>query len=99
MADRVPVRVGEITFLVEVSSGGGPTNVGMDEVLSFDGVRATVEALASEFAQVWAKVAPHEATVEFGLNIEVKSGKLTGLLVEGKGSGSVKVALKWLKPS
>jgi hypothetical protein len=33
--------------------------------------------------------------VELGLELAVKSGRLTGLLVEGAGSGSLKVTLEW----
>ncbi len=63
--------------------------------MSFDGVRDTVEALAAELAGVWQRVRPSEATVEFGLNVTAKSGKLTGLLVEGGGEATLKVTLTW----
>ncbi|MGH3573285.1 MAG: CU044_2847 family protein, partial [Pseudonocardiaceae bacterium] len=43
------------------------------------GVRATVEGIATELAQVWEKVKPSEASVAFGLKLTAKSGKLTGL--------------------
>jgi hypothetical protein len=61
----------------------------------FDGVRDTVQAIADQLAAVWEKVAPAEATVEFGLGVEAKAGKLTGLLVDGKGNASLNVTLVW----
>lgn len=89
------VRIGDVEFFVEVSDGGGPQTVGADRALSFDAVRDTVEAVASELALVWQKVRPSEATVEFGLSVTAKTGKLTGLLVEGGGSAALKISLTW----
>jgi hypothetical protein len=89
------VRAGGVEFFVEVADGGGPQPVGLDRMLSFDGVRDTVEAIAGELAQVWDRVQPAEASVEFGLSLTAKAGKLTGLLVDGDGSASLKVTLTW----
>jgi hypothetical protein len=95
MGDRVPVRVGDTEFYVEVSDSGGPQIVGLGDALSFDGVRDTVDAIASTLGQVWEKVQPNEATVEFGLSLTAKSGKLTGLLVDGEGEASLTITLVW----
>jgi hypothetical protein len=40
-------------------------------------------------------VKPAEASVELALKLVVKSGKLTGLLVEGGGEAALKVTLTW----
>jgi hypothetical protein len=84
-----------VDFYVEVADVGGPANVGLDDVLSFDGVRATVQAIAVELTQAWQVVRPAEASVEFALALKVKEGKLTGLLVSGGAEASLKVTLKW----
>lgn len=89
------VRAGDVEFFVELTDGGGPRQVGVAQALSFDGVRDTIEAVASHVAQVWERVKPAEASVEFGLSLTAKSGKLTGLLVDAGGSGSLKVTLTW----
>jgi hypothetical protein len=90
------VKVEGTEVLVELADGAwGPQNVGTAEVLNFDGVRETLEAVAKDLDAVWQKVRPKEATVEFGLSLTVKSGKLTGLIVQGDGSASLKVRLKW----
>ncbi|MDQ3765129.1 MAG: hypothetical protein M3460_27620 [Actinomycetota bacterium] len=96
MGERRLVRAGDAEFYVEVSDAGGPTTIRDDGPLSFDGVRATVEGIAAELTQVWQKVKPAEACVAFGLNLTAKSGKLTGLVVEGGGEASLTVALTWL---
>lgn len=99
MAVQRLVRAGSAEFYVEVPDGGGPTRVGLDDVLSFDGVRETVEGIASELGQVWDRVKPSEATVSFGLNLTAKSGKLTGLVVEGGTDASLEITLTWKSAS
>ena len=57
-----------------------------------------MEGIATELAQVWQKVKPSDASVAFGLKLTAKSGKLTGLLVEGGGEASLTVTLNWNPP-
>ncbi|MGH3513785.1 MAG: CU044_2847 family protein [Pseudonocardiaceae bacterium] len=92
------VTAGGAQFYVEVSDAGGPVTIRDGGPLSFDGVRATVEGIATELAQVWEKVKPSEASVAFGLKLTAKSGKLTGLVVEGGGEASLTVTLTWKAP-
>jgi hypothetical protein len=89
------VRVGSTDFFVELSGDSGPQTVGLSEALSFQGVRDTIAAIAAELAEAWKEVKPSEATVEFGLSLTAKTGKLTGLVVQGDGSASLKVKLTW----
>jgi len=98
MTERRLVRAGGAEFYVELSDPGGPTTISDKHPLSFDGVRATVEGIATELAQVWQKVKPSEASVAFGLKFTAKSGKLTGLVVEGGGEASLMVTLTWKPP-
>ncbi len=98
MVERRLVRAGGAEFYVEVSDAGGPATVRDAGPLSFDGVRATVEGIATELAQAWQKVKPSEASVAFGLKLTAKSGKLTGLVVEGGGEASLMVTLTWKPP-
>ena len=98
MSRSVLVRSAGTEFFAEVEDGGGPQTVGLEEAVSFDGVRDTVEAIGSHLVEAWKKVKPSEASVEFGLSLTVKSGKLTGLLVDGAGSATLKVTMKWAEP-
>lgn len=96
MGEPVLVRSGETEFYAEIrEAGGGPQVVALDDVLSFDGVRDTVEAIASDLSAAWRAAKPSEASVEFGLSLTAKSGKLTGLIVDAGGSASLKVKLVW----
>ena len=95
MAEVVVVESHGTTFLVEVASGGGVGTVGLDDVMSFDGVADTVTAVAKSLTDALEAVRPDEASVEFGLKLTAKTGKLTGLLVEGGGEATLKVTLSW----
>ncbi len=89
------VRIQSTEFFVELAEDSGPQSIQLSEALSFDGIRETVQAIAAELTEVWHKVSPSEASAEFGLSLTVKSGKLTGLLVQGDGSASLKLKLTW----
>ena len=96
MAELVLVEVDGVEFYVEVADEGAGI-VGLDDRFSFDGVRDTVEAIAGQLTGVWDRVKPSEASVEFGLKVTGKSGKLTGLLVEAGGEASLTVKMTWKK--
>ncbi|GAA5707664.1 hypothetical protein AQJ43_36690 [Streptomyces avermitilis] len=95
MGQPILVRAGEQEFFVEVADGGGPRVVAADHALSFDGVRSTIEAVAGQLAAAWDTVKPTEATVEFGLSFSAKTGRLTGLIVDGAAASSLKITLVW----
>lgn len=105
MSETVLVDASGTQFLVEVSdverldasslSAARP----LRDVMSFDGVADTVAAVASSLAAAWESVRPDEATVEFGLKVTAKTGKLTGLLVEGGGDATLKVTMSWKSSS
>jgi hypothetical protein len=61
----------------------------------FKEVTDTIESLARAMVGTLKKVKPHTATVEFGLQIGVESGKLTALLVKGTGNANLKITLEW----
>jgi len=96
MSSVVPVQAGETVFFVELRESDGASTAGLNP-LKLEGLGDTIRAIADELQQAWAHVRPDEASVEFGLDLTAKSGKLTGLLVEGEGKASVKVTLTWTK--
>jgi len=96
MGSVVQVRSGETTFYAEVRDTEGASPAGL-EALSLDGLGDTIRAVAGELQKSFDAVRPDEATLEFGLDLIAKSGKLTGLIVEGEGNASVKVTLTWKK--
>jgi hypothetical protein len=95
MGQPVLVRAEGAEFYVQLADTAGPQAVSLDQVLSFEGVRETVTAICKELAKAWEVVKPAEASVELALKLVAKSGKLTGLLVEGGGEAALKVTLTW----
>jgi Trypsin-co-occurring domain 1 len=73
----------------------GPRDVGLREQLSFAGVTDTLRQIGGAVVDAIGQVRPERASVEFGLDLAVKSGKLTGLLVEGDATATLKVTLEW----
>lgn len=95
MGHRQLVTAEDAEFYVEVADRSGAQTVGLDDALSFEGVRKTVEAIATSMASAWAAAKPDEASVSLGLELVVKSGKLTGILVDGSGTTSLNLTLTW----
>jgi predicted ATP-dependent Lon-type protease len=83
------VAVGEGTTLQVVALDyGGAVDVATLGPLSLDGVIDTVKDLAGSIKSAIDTIAPERASVEFGVQVAVKAGKLTALLVEGSGQAS-----------
>lgn len=95
MQNVVLVQSGDIKFYVEAENAGGSETVSAGGAMTLDGVRDTVEAIANQMSEVWDNVKPDEATVEFGIKVIAKSGKLSGLLVEGGGEAALNIKLTW----
>ncbi|MER8072613.1 CU044_2847 family protein [Streptomyces sp. NPDC094034] len=67
-----------------------------------DQVQARVESLQSVVTSVARSLAgplravrPDEVSVEFGIELTAKSGKVVGLLADGEAKGGIKVTLTW----
>jgi hypothetical protein len=97
LTQQVLVRSGDAAFFVEVADGGGPRTVSADGVFSFDGIRHALEEIGAQVVRAWQQVCPDEASVEFGLSVSAKSGKLTAVLVEGGADASLKITMKWTR--
>jgi hypothetical protein len=95
------------TKIVEVSLPNGTIinlraeNLGGEEYIaeklpqSFEEIGATIEEIGKVIFSTLQQIKPHRGSVEFGVKIAVKSGKLTTLLVEGSGEATLNVRLEW----
>lgn len=85
------------TALARVAAvdGLGATKTAAIPRFDFNEVGKTLEGLAETIWSALAKVSPDKVTVELGLELAAKNGKLTGLLVEGEGKGSLSISLEW----
>ena len=92
----VKVDMGEGRIVaVEAYNVSPEQPVGIRDVLKFDGVAESIEAVAERVTRALENVQPKRATVEFGINVGVESGALTGLIAKGTGSATLKVTLEW----
>ncbi|MEB3119844.1 MAG: CU044_2847 family protein [Snowella sp.] len=83
-----------VSIFVQATDLGGEQRVA-NEVIDFQEVADTVEAIADSLVKTFKKVQPQKASVEFGVKVAIKSGKLTTLLVEGSGEANLKIHLEW----
>jgi hypothetical protein len=88
---------------VELSDG---TNVKVEATLigerklsvptrPFNEVTVAIESLTKEIAEVIHKVKPDKASVKFGIEIAMESGKLTPVLVKGTSTANLEITLEW----
>ena len=92
----IPIKVSDkVEILAETVSLGGEQQVSSNDILEFEGVTDSIEAIASSIVTTFDKVKPKKAKVEFGLKIATKSGKLTNLLVSGSGEANLNITLEW----
>lgn len=103
MPDGTPVwaRISGAEELDRAEPGGLTfTDTGFGNLT--DQVQARVESLHSVVTSVARSLAvplravrPDEVSVEFGIELTAKSGKVVGLLADGEAKGAIKVTLTW----
>jgi hypothetical protein len=80
---------------VSTIDGIGATKTSAVPKFDFEEVGRTLEGVAEAVKASLARAKPDKVTIELGLKLAVKSGKLTGLVVEGQGEGSLAVTMEW----
>ncbi len=81
--------------LDEREAEGTAEKVGWKDHFDFEQVSETLEGVAQAIRSGLVRVTPARTTVELGIDLAVKNGKLTGMLVEGQANASLKVTLEW----
>ncbi|MEZ7004622.1 CU044_2847 family protein [Streptomyces sp. AD55] len=88
---------GTAVSIVAVSADGrdAAQDISARGIPSLDDVRSAISGMASLTRDAVQAVRPDSATVEFGVDVKVESGKLSGLIVSGAANATIKVTLKW----
>ncbi len=88
------------TALVRAATADGPgaTKTGFSDQFDFMDVTDTLAGLSDAIRSGLVKARPHKATVEVSIDVAIRAGKLTGLVVDGQGKGSLTVTLEWNFP-
>jgi hypothetical protein len=76
-------------------TGEGATKVGALDRFDFAGVAGTLGGVGEAIQAAMAKAKPRTVKVELGIEMVLKSGKLTGLIVEGSGTADLRVTMEW----
>jgi hypothetical protein len=86
------------TMLARVHAvDGRPRDIGLGEQLSLTEVTQTLHGVGAAVLDTLDHLQPGQASVEFGLDLAVRSGRLTGLLVEGGATATLRVTLQWTR--
>ncbi|SFS82843.1 CU044_2847 family protein [Mucilaginibacter polytrichastri] len=95
----IKVRLDDNTeCLFEVTATSGRESVSaLDEIFDFQQVKQQIQLLSSSLLEMLKSVSPTKASLEFGIELSVESGKLTSLIVKGSGKGNIKITLEWEK--
>ncbi|MEV7087101.1 CU044_2847 family protein [Streptomyces sp. NPDC093085] len=104
MPDGTPVwaRISGAEELTRPAGGGlRYSDIGFADQVA-DQVQARVESLQAVVTSVARSlvgplraVRPDEVSVEFGIELTAKAGKVVGLLADGEANGGIKVTLTW----
>jgi hypothetical protein len=88
---------GTIVKVKATALGGDEDVLDLDKILPFKQVTDTIERIAGVMLATLKKINPDKASVEFGVEVGIESGAVTALLVQGSGTGNLKVTLEWSK--
>jgi hypothetical protein len=86
---------GDERVAVRATALGGAQDVGAVDKLNLDGVAHAIESIANTLGGAIENAKPDKASVEFGLEIAVKGGKLVSLITEASGTATLNVTLEW----
>ncbi|GAU65428.1 hypothetical protein SSP35_01_07690 [Streptomyces sp. NBRC 110611] len=77
--------------------GGEFEDVGAWDALGarVEGLRELIGGVAASVRQAAERVAPHETSVTFGVELSAKPGKAVALLADGEGKAGLSVTLTW----
>ena len=94
ITDRIPIRLtnGKIMY-VETSVSG--EQLVSNTTWNFSDISDEISGITEDLHAILSKVKPNKASIEFGIDLSIESGKLASVLVKGKGKANVKVTLEW----
>jgi len=81
-----------------VDTGDGEfEDVGVWDALGarVEGLREVIGGVAASVRQATERVAPHETSVTFGVELSAKPGKAVALLAEGGAKSNLSITLTW----
>ncbi|GAA4238536.1 hypothetical protein GCM10022254_54900 [Actinomadura meridiana] len=84
-----------LASVTRTDQGGGPQDVGLGQPRSFEAVTETLQGVGAAIMGALDELRPSRASVEFGLELALKGGKLVSVFVDSGTKASLKVVLEW----
>lgn len=100
-AVQIQLPTGDVVWARLESVGGGASDVSGGGLFKLDPeeFRSTVRGVTQSLREAIDDLVPDQVQIEFGLELAVKSGKITSMLAEGSAKGTVKVSMTWTNGS
>ncbi len=93
--ENIPVQLSNGSkIMVQATILGGEEDVAFC-AMNFDEIAVSIEGIVETIGNALKKVKPDKATIEFGIEVGVESGKLTAVILQGSGKANLKIALEW----
>lgn len=94
-AIQVELPNGDVIWARVPVDGVSNIKSGTLQRLDVDDLRRTVRGVSESLRDALKDLAPGQIQIEFGLELAVKTGKITSMLAEAGATATVKVALTW----
>ncbi|MFC5723994.1 CU044_2847 family protein [Streptomyces gamaensis] len=86
------------TFWVRVEGSAGPRDISAGDIKKrLEDLSETLETVVGHVRSGLRRSSPDEVTLEFGIELAVKSGALVSVVTGASGKGTLKVAATWKK--
>lgn len=93
---EVVLPTGQVIFARVNDDGPADVSLGAGRwAFPADELERTVEGVVQSVSSALRRVRPDGIGIEFGIELAVKSGKLTSVLAEGTAKASLTVTLSW----
>ena len=92
---QVELPTGEVVLIKVGKSSLADVGAGQIFKLDADQFRSTVHGVSQSLRAALEDLVPDQVEVEFGLEFEVKSGKIASMVAEAGAKAAVKVNLTW----
>lgn len=92
--NTIPVQLPNGSIIKFEVTHTGREDVAFDSQ-QFQPVADAIEGVVQMIMTPLQKVKPKKATVKFGMELAIESGKLTAIIVKGSSKANLEIALEW----
>lgn len=92
--EKIPVKLPNGAIIKLEVSEFGREDVSFDAI-PFDDIAPALEGITTAIKETLEKAKPQKASVKFGLETSIESGKLTAAIVKGSGKANLEITLEW----